>query len=77
MVDRGNGPTRMIGKVNLRIYAEDPKDRVVNVARFYRTVLGRFAEAIGRTDDSTTLDASAAKQAKHRVAPMIASWRSH
>lgn len=76
MIHRNHWATGMIEEVLRRIDAENFENRVVNVAGAERMLFGSFAEAVGRTDQTSSLNAAACHEARHGVAPMIAARRT-
>src|SRR5439155_12106883 len=63
--------------LDARVDAENVVKRGVDVRRRDWARVRPGAETVGRADDSSAADAAAAKQAEHRVAPVIASGRAH
>ena len=65
MIHGNHWSSGMIQEVLRRIDAENFENRVVNVAGAERMLFGSFAETVGRTDESTALDAAACHEAGH------------
>ena len=76
MIDSDHGSAGVIQKVLRGINAQDPEDRVVEIAGAKRLFFRSFPEVIRGTDESTALNAAARHKARHRVAPMVAAWTS-
>src|SRR5690554_2319791 len=67
----------MILKMQRRIDAQHVEQRVVDVGRSDGMFDRSFAQTIGRSDDAASLNSTAAKQAEHRVPPVIAAGGAH
>ena len=70
-------PPAGVAQLQLRIDAQHLIDGRVDVTGQIRRGARPLTEPIRGADDDAALEAAAAHEAKHRVAPVIAAWSSH
>src|SRR3954470_8842509 len=76
-IDCGDRPAGVVEESRLGVDPEDVVNGLVDVGGRQGPVLGALAEAVGRADDAAALDAPAAQEAEHRIAPVVAAGRAH